>query len=52
MAGTRGRALFDGQPALRLHGMMPVRAAIVRIPPLSAHADHSELSRGLKRRQR
>jgi metallo-beta-lactamase family protein len=47
--GTRGRALFDGQPKLRLHGMdVPVRAAVVRIPALSAHADHNELLRWLE----
>jgi metallo-beta-lactamase family protein len=47
--GTRGRALFDGQPMLRVHGRdFPVRAAVVRIPALSGHADHSELLRWLE----
>lgn len=42
--GTRGRALYDGKPFVRVHGMdIPVRAAVVRIPALSGHADHKEL---------
>ena len=47
--GTRGRALFDGKPTLRVHGNdIPVRAAVVRIPALSGHADHRELLRWLE----
>jgi metallo-beta-lactamase family protein len=47
--GTRGRDLFDGKPTLRVHGMdVPVRAAVARIPALSAHADHGELLRWLE----
>jgi metallo-beta-lactamase family protein len=47
--GTRGRSLFDGKPTLRIHGRdVPVRAAVVRIPALSGHADHRELLRWLE----
>jgi metallo-beta-lactamase family protein len=47
--GTRGRLLFDGNPTLRIHGIdVPVRAAVVRIPALSGHADHHELLRWLE----
>jgi metallo-beta-lactamase family protein len=47
--GTRGRALMDGKPTLRLHGVdIPVRANVVRIPALSGHADRRELLRWLE----
>jgi len=43
-AGTRGRSLVDGAPELKLHGQyVPVRARIVQLEGLSAHADYGEL---------
>jgi metallo-beta-lactamase family protein len=46
--GTRGRALLDGAKYLRIHGEeVPVRAEIVEIGQLSAHAGKSELLRWL-----
>ncbi|MGH9682432.1 MAG: MBL fold metallo-hydrolase RNA specificity domain-containing protein [Candidatus Acidiferrales bacterium] len=46
--GTRGRALLDGTKYLRIHGEeVPVRAEIVEIGQLSAHAGKSELLRWL-----
>ncbi|MDD9945222.1 MAG: MBL fold metallo-hydrolase [Myxococcales bacterium] len=42
--GTRGRTLLEGTEALKLHGeYVRVRARIVQLPGLSAHADYSEL---------
>jgi metallo-beta-lactamase family protein len=42
--GTRGRQLEEGAKFLHIHGRdVPVRAAIVKIPGLSGHADRSEL---------
>ena len=47
-AGTRGRALQEGAKSLRVFGRdVPVRAAVVEISALSAHADRSELQRWL-----
>jgi metallo-beta-lactamase family protein len=47
-AGTRGRALQEGAKSLRVFGRdVPVRAAVVEISALSAHADRSELLRWL-----
>lgn len=47
-AGTRGRALQNGAPTLRLHGRnIPVRAAVAPISSLSGHADRDELLRWL-----
>jgi metallo-beta-lactamase family protein len=46
--GTGGRALADGAQYLRVHGQeVPVRAEIVKIDQLSAHAGRSELLRWL-----
>jgi metallo-beta-lactamase family protein len=43
-AGTRGRALIDGASELKLHGQyVTVRARIVALEGLSAHADYAEL---------
>lgn len=42
--GTRGRLLAEGAKEIRMHGQdVPVRARIVQIEGLSAHADHVEL---------
>jgi metallo-beta-lactamase family protein len=44
--GTRGRTLVDGGDRVRMFGEeVPVRARIVRLDSLSAHADRSELAR-------
>jgi metallo-beta-lactamase family protein len=46
--GTRGRALQDGAQYLRIFGeQVPVRAQVVEIGQLSAHAGRSELLRWL-----
>jgi metallo-beta-lactamase family protein len=46
--GSGGRALLDGTKYLRIHGEeVPVRAQIVEISQLSAHAGKSELLRWL-----
>jgi len=42
--GTRGRSLVDGTDELKLHGQfVPVRAKVVQVQGLSAHADYAEL---------
>ena len=39
-AGTRGRQLVDGAPAVKIHGqMIPVHARVEKIDSMSAHAD-------------
>ena len=46
--GSGGRALQEGAKYLRIHGEeVPVRARVVEIPQLSAHAGKSELLRWL-----
>jgi metallo-beta-lactamase family protein len=43
-AGTRGRALQDGKPFIKLHGReIAVRARIETLGGLSAHADRGEI---------
>ena len=46
--GTRGRALLDHEPTVRIHGEdIPVRAEIVELSQFSAHGDRTELIRWL-----
>ena len=46
--GTRGRALLEGAPSLKIHGeMVPVRAQIKALDLFSAHADWREILRWL-----
>jgi metallo-beta-lactamase family protein len=48
-AGTRGRTLIDGASELKLLGQyIPVRARIVQLDGLSAHADYGELIEWLR----
>jgi metallo-beta-lactamase family protein len=48
-AGTRGRALLEGADELKIHGQyVPVKARIVQIEGLSAHADYAEIIDWLK----
>ncbi len=43
-AGTRGRELVDGARELKIHGQyVQVKARVVRVEGLSAHADYAEL---------
>jgi metallo-beta-lactamase family protein len=43
-AGTRGAALSAGVPEIKIHGeYVRVRASVVNLSSLSAHADHAEL---------
>lgn len=47
-AGTRGRQLVDGAPAVKIHGqMIPVRAQVAIIESMSAHADANEMMKWL-----
>lgn len=48
--GTRGRALLNGSPELKIHGQYyPVQARIVDMESLSAHADQAELLEWIKK---
>jgi metallo-beta-lactamase family protein len=41
--GTRGRAILDGKPLVKIHGQeIPVKARIESISGFSAHADYQE----------
>jgi metallo-beta-lactamase family protein len=41
--GTRGAALLDGAPTVRIHGVdVPVRAEVAQLHGMSSHADASE----------
>jgi len=45
-AGTRGRAMLEGADTVVIHGHpVRVRASILYLPMLSAHADRDELLR-------
>jgi metallo-beta-lactamase family protein len=47
--GTRGRSLQDGTQMLRMHGRdVPVRARVLPVEGMSAHADSNELMRWLR----
>ena len=47
-AGTRGRLLADGAPAVKIHGQtIPVHARVAAIGSMSAHADSTEILRWL-----
>ena len=47
-AGTRGRALVDGESVVKIHGQdVPVRAQVELIETMSAHADSGEILRWL-----
>ncbi len=47
-AGTRGRQLVDGAPAVKIHGqMIPVHARVATLESMSAHADSNEIMRWL-----
>jgi metallo-beta-lactamase family protein len=42
--GTRGRTLVDGASEVKIHGQyIPVRANVVQVRGLSAHADYREM---------
>lgn len=48
-AGTRGAALASGAEAIKIHGeYVPVRAEVVKLDHLSAHADYAEILDWLK----
>lgn len=42
--GTRGRAILEGKPEVKIHGrQIPIRAKIETISGFSAHADYNEI---------
>src|SRR5262249_33676644 len=42
--GTRGDRLAHGEKEIKIHGqMLPVRAEIVKLDNMSAHADYDEI---------
>jgi metallo-beta-lactamase family protein len=42
--GTRGASITEGSPTVRIHGQdIPVRAEVVQLEDLSAHADATEI---------
>lgn len=48
-AGTRGAALAAGADAIKIHGQyVPVRAEIVKLDGMSAHADYHEIMQWLR----
>jgi metallo-beta-lactamase family protein len=48
--GTRGRRLIEGEKELKIHGqMIPVKAEVVNMSSLSAHADYSEMLAWMRR---
>jgi len=48
-AGTRGAALAAGTDAVKIHGgYVPVRAEVVQLDNLSAHADYAEILQWLE----
>jgi metallo-beta-lactamase family protein len=48
--GTRGAALLDGAGQVKVHGaMVPVRAEVLYMPTLSAHADRHGLTEWVRR---
>ncbi len=47
--GTLGRSIAQGDPEVRIHGLMrPVRAAVRQLHGMSAHGDHRALLRWLE----
>lgn len=48
-AGTRGAALAAGAEAIKIHGeYVPVRAEVVKMDSMSAHADYAEIIEWLR----
>lgn len=48
-AGTRGRALVDGVPSLKMYGQyVPVRMEVVQVGSFSVHADRKEMLNWMK----
>lgn len=48
-AGTRGDRMLKGEREVKIHGhMVPIRARIENLDPLSSHADYEEILQWLK----
>lgn len=48
-AGTRGESMISGKNEVKIHGeMIPIRAKVVQITELSAHADYQEILAWMK----